>query len=247
MIEVSLAQWLLIALVMFAALLVRGMSGFGASVVATPFLVMILPIHQAVTFVSPLMWLTFASLTLRDRRLILWPEVVRLLPSTAAGVAAGLYLFNRLDHRFLMKGFGVFIVGYAIYILAGQARGARREPCSPRWGHLAGLAGSFVDTLFGGGGGPSAVIYLHARQLARDAFRATIVGYWVIESSGRVVGYAVSGYYGIESLWLFASMLPVMWAGNRVGERIHAAIDQTTFVRVIAAVLILSGVTLLVK
>jgi uncharacterized membrane protein YfcA len=245
--DVTLVQWLLIASIMFAALVVRGMSGFGASVVATPFLAMVLPIHQAVTFVSPLMWLTFLTLAVRDRHAILWREIVRLLLPTAIGVAAGLYLFNRLDHVLLMKGFGAFVVAYAVYIVLGEVRGTSRSPCSPRWAFPAGLAGSFLDTLFGGGGGPAAVVYLHARQVARDAFRATVVALWLVESSGRVAGYAYSGYYASQGAWIFASMLPVMWAGNWVGERIHAGIDRATFGRVIAGVLAVSGVTLLLK
>lgn len=245
--DVTLVQWLLVALIMFAALVVRGLSGFGASVVATPFLALVLPVHQAVTFVSPLMWITFLILAVRDRRAILWGEIARLLLPTAIGVAAGLYLFNRLDHLLLMKAFGAFVVAYAVYIVLGEVRGMGRVACSPGWAFPAGLAGSFLDTLFGGGGGPAAVVYLHARQVARDAFRATVVALWLVESSGRVAGYALSGYYAVEGAWIFASMLPIMWAGNWVGERIHDGIDRTAFGRIIAGVLAVSGTSLLLK
>lgn len=245
--ELSAIQWALTCVIMFGALVVRGLSGFGASVVAMPLLVMVLPVHLAVTLVSPLMWITFVALTARDRRAVLWGEVVRVLAPTLIGVAAGLYLFNRLDHAVLIKLFGGFIAGYAVYAVVVDLRGLSSVPCSRLWAHPAGFAGGFLDTIFGGGGGPALVIYLHRRQFVREAFRATLVAVWMLEATARIVGYTWSGYYSLEVVPVLASLLPAMWLGNRLGERIQAGISQRVFNRVVAALLLVSGIALLLR
>ena len=51
----------------------------------------------------------------------------------------------------------------------------------------------------------------------------------------------------MSSLALVAMLLPLMWLGNRIGERITSTISPQVFSRVLAAVLFAAGVSLLLK
>ena len=90
--DLSAVELVLVAASLFFALLVRGMSGFGATLIATPLLAFLVPLHVAVSVISGLMWVSFGMLAFRDRRHILWREIRYLLLPTLVGVAAGLYL-----------------------------------------------------------------------------------------------------------------------------------------------------------
>ena len=68
----TLTQVLLTAAVVYAAFFVRGMSGFGTSLVAMPLLVFVLPIRTAVPLMGLLVFVLFVFLTIRDRRDVLW-------------------------------------------------------------------------------------------------------------------------------------------------------------------------------
>lgn len=243
----TLTQVLLTAAVVYAAFFVRGMSGFGTSLVAMPLLVFVLPIRTAVPLMGLLVFVLFVFLTIRDRRDVLWREIRLLLIPTLAGVAAGLVLFSRLDSTLLLRCLGVVTVAYAVYALAVHYFGLPPARCSERWALPAGFAGSFVDTMFGGGGGTIVVVYMHLRGVGKVQFRATVAMLWFFEMIARIGGYAASGYYTQPVLVLAALLLPVMWLGTWSGERVHHRVSPETFSKLLAVMILASGIALLLK
>lgn len=245
--EIALLQIALTALIVFAGFFVRGMSGFGSSLIAMPLLVFVMPIHSAVPMMALLVVVLFCFLLVRDWRDVIWREVWLLLLPTLLGVTAGIYLFSSLENRLLLKCLGVVTISYAIYALAVHSIGSPRVSCSERWAGVAGFGGSFIDTMFGGGGGTIIVIYMHLRRIGKVEFRATATMLWFFEMAARVFGYTVAGYYTAGTLWLVALMLPVTWFATWCGERMHSGFSQATFSKLLAVLLIASGVTLLLK
>jgi uncharacterized protein len=245
--ELTLPTMLWIAGSVFAAYVVRGMSGFGAGLIATPLLVMVLPVHVVIPTTGLLVFVLFIFLTIRDRRSVIWRELKLLAPPTIIGVVAGLFLFRVLDNRLLVTMLGSFLVAYAAYMLAVHAFGLPQFRCSERWAWPLGFAGSFIDTLFGGGGGTLVVIYMHAREIGRAEFRATLAMLWFLEMIARIGGYAISGFYTRDVLLLFAALLPITWAGTWVGEHLGNRVSPETFSRILAILLMLSGISLLLK
>ena len=233
--------------VVFGAYVVRAMSGFGAGLVATPLLALLFPISTVVPTTALLVFALFIFLTLRDRHRVLWDEFWRLLLPTLIGVAGGLYLFTALDNRLLTKLLGGFLLAYAAYMLLAQWVGMARLKLSTRWAWPLGFSGAFVDSLFGGGGGTLVVIYMHGRDVARDAFRATLAVLWFVEMIARIGGYALAGFYTSSTLVLVAALLPFMALGTWVGEKIDSRLSPDAFNRILAGMLVLSGSSLLLK
>jgi len=233
--------------VIFIAYVVRGMSGFGSGLVATPLLALLLPVHVVVPLSGLLVFVLFIFLSVRDHRDVIWEEFRLLLLPTLAGVVAGLWLFRSLDNRVLLTLLGGFLVIYATYMLVVYYWKLPQIRCSSRWAWPAGFMGAFIDTLFGGGGGTLVVVYIQARGVGRAAFRATVAMLWFVEMIARVAGYGLAGYYTLEILLLAALVLPMVWAGTRVGEHIGDRVSAAVFTRLLAAMLLLSGASLLLK
>ena len=245
--DLTFAQMLWIGGSVLAAYVVRGMSGFGAGLVAAPLLAFVLPVHVIVPTTGLLVFILFVFITVRDRRDVIWRELKLLAAPTIAGVVAGLLLFRMLDNRLLVLMLGGFLILYAAYMLAVHAFGLPEFKCSERWAIPLGFGGSFFDTLFGGGGGTLVVIYMHARGHGRMEFRATLAMLWFLEMMARIAGYGIAGYYTREVLILVAALIPLMWAGTWVGEHLGNRVSPETFSRILACVLALSGLTLLLK
>lgn len=235
------------AAVVFGAYVVRGMSGFGTSLVAIPLLVLVMPIHAAVPLMAALGLALMAMVGVRDRSHVRWDELWRLIGPTLLGVLAGIYVFSLLDARLMQKLLGGFITGYAAYMIVAQFLRQAATRCSALWAYPAGFAGSVVDSMFGGGGGVLVVIYMYRRGYAPTAFRATLAVLWLLELVVRVAGYALGGFYEASLLLLALLFAPAMYLGNRLGERITRVMSQQAFTRVLAAVLMASGVNLLLK
>jgi uncharacterized protein len=233
--------------IVFGAFVVRGTSGFGAGMVAIPLLVFVIPIRTAVPMMSMLVFVLFMILFIRDRRDVIWDELKHLVPATLLGVGAGVLLFKNLDVAILLRLLGIVIVSYALYVLAVHYFGMPELRCSQRWAYPIGFAGAVIDTMFGGGGGTLIVVYMHLRGIGKAQFRATVAVLWFFEMIARIGGYAISGYYTLQALMLVLLLLPLMWAGTHVGERISNRISQETFSKILAAMLLAAGLSVLLK
>jgi uncharacterized membrane protein YfcA len=243
----SYAQFAWVAAVVFGAFVVRGMSGFGAGMIAVPLLAFVIPLQLAVPLCSLLVFVLFVVMLIRDREQVVWPELWLLVPPTIVGAVLGLWLFAVLDNRMLVAMLGGFLVLYSLYMIAVSVLGLPQLRCSQSWAMPAGFFGSFFDTLFGGGGGTLVVIYVNARGVTRAGFRATVAALWFFEMIARIGGYAWAGFYDSQALLLFVVLLPLVWAGTVVGERVGNKVDSDTFGRVLAVMLFASGVSLLAK
>jgi len=247
MIEILSWQTLCAAAIVFGAYVVRGMSGFGTSLVAMPLLVFVMPLHAAVPMMTILGLCVGIMLGVRDRSHVRWDEFWRMLAPTLLGVVAGIGLFAWLDPRLMQRLFGAFIVAYSLHTLASQWMRPRAVKCSTRWAYPAGFASSLVDSMFGGGGGPLVVMYMMGRGYEPVAFRATLAVLWLLELIVRVAGYALGGYYNRTVLLLGLLLIPAMLLGNRLGESISGSMSPLAFSRLIAAILLASGISLLLR
>ena len=90
-------------------------------------------------------------------------------------------------------------------------------------------------------------MYLNARKLAKGAFRATMSAMLLSLAVVRGIGYWAVGEFTRDSLLVFAAAFPVMLVGIYVGNRIHLAISELTFRRVVGATLMACSVPLLLK
>ncbi len=245
--SLPLSHLVWIGVAVLAAYIVRGMSGFGAGLVATPMLAYVLPVHVVVPVSGLLVFVLFIFLTIRDRHNVIWREFRLLVPPTIVGVVAGLLLFRRLGNDWLLVMLGSFLMIYAMYMLAVHVFGLPQFKLSERWALPLGFSGSFIDTLFGGGGGALVVIYLHARGIGRMEFRATVAMLWFIEMIARIGGYAITGYYTRDVLLIVAALIPVMALGTFLGEKLGNRLSVAAFSRILAVLLFCSGLSLLWK
>jgi uncharacterized membrane protein YfcA len=69
----------------------------------------------------------------------------------------------------------------------------------------------------------------------------------MVQALMRITGYVALDFYGAGTLLLLASALPLVWIGAGIADRFSARINQQVFNRVVGAVLMVSGATLLLK
>jgi hypothetical protein len=229
--------------VVAVAYVVRGITGFGSGLIATPLLLMFLPLTTAVPLVVVLDYAASAAQGVRDRRQIVWREIGAVLPTAVLGVVAAFWLFRTIDTRWLVKGLAVFLIAFALYQLRPSDG---KGQVSQLWALPAGAFGGLVGTLFGTGG-PFYVAYLHGRQLEKVAFRATFSTIFLLDGINRIAGYALSGFFDSRFLAILLWLAPMMVAGMVVGRHLHTNIGPETFRRGISVLLIFSGSVLLLK
>jgi len=236
--------WLLVPLVVFAAYLVFGLTGFGASPITIPVLVHLLPL----AFVLPLAALldlgSALALAFQTRRQADTRELLTLVPFTLLGLVLGVTLLLRLPREATLLALGVFVCAYAVYLVV---RRETRRQLSRWWAAPAGIVGGLVGALFGMGG-PPYVMYIAGRVPGPDAQRATISQMVILNVGLRVIAFALAGLLASGSLWLtVAALLPVAWAGVWAGHHVHLRLTPAAAARIIAAALFVSGAVLIAR
>jgi uncharacterized membrane protein YfcA len=239
-----LALWIVTPLVIAFAYTIFGISGFGSTVIAVPILANWLPL----TFLVPLMALLDLSASLfvgsTGREHISKPELKRLLPFMFVGIALGVTVLVALPPDPLKVALGVFATAVGLYSIFNPAP---RDRISSWWSLPAGLIGGGLAAVFGAGG-PLYVAYLSGRLGDKSQIRSTISALIAVSSGTRTVLYVFTGLLLKLPIWIAVGLLaPIAWSGLRLGSRIHLGLTQEQMRRVIGALLILTGTTLLLR
>lgn len=241
----SLPQWLFFACVITVSYAIRGSAGFGG--VTVPLLALVLSLKIVVPMVTVLGLISSWSILSTDRAHISWRALVRVAPWSLVGALLGLYFFKSLDARTLAQGLGTVVLLYGAWSMIGTFRPVSTKAAGPLpvFGPIVGTVAGFVGTLFGAMAGIFYAIYLDLLKMPKDEFRATAAAILVGLGVVRGTGYIVVGAFDRETLIACAAALPLMGLGTLVGNRIHANLNPLLFRRLIAVILITSGVPLL--
>jgi uncharacterized membrane protein YfcA len=231
--------------VVFAGYALRGATGFGAGVVAIPMLALFMPLNVVIPVVTTLGIIASLGQSLQEYRYVDWRALRGLALPSAIGLAVGLWLFASLDQVLLLRLFAGFIIVYGSWSLVPRAPAPRVPPHA--LAAVAGGAGGLVATLFGGMAGPFYVIYLRALELDKRRFRASMSSVLLCLGLFRAGGYGGLGFYDRRALAVLLLCLPVMALAMLAGDRWHARLEQAKFERVVALLLVASGVALLLK
>ena len=242
----GLSPWLLLLapLVVLAGYTVMGLTGFGSTMITVPILAHFLPI----SFLVPLMAVidVACSLTIGGRgpKEVARGELKLLVPFMFVGFFIGVTVLVGVPDDYLRIALGIFAVAIGVH---GIFNPTLQRSISGLWAVPAGIVGGAVATIFGAGG-PFYAMYLSGRLRDKAAVRATASTLIFVSSASRAVIYAVTGL--LLHVATFASVVflaPFVWLGLRTGTRIHVGLSQEQMRRVIGAILMLTGLSLLAR
>lgn len=242
----SAAEALLLVVVLGFAGMVKGVTGFGLQIIATPIIAAVFGARQAIVIMS-IPHLALNMLQLYESRQAL--AVVRELWSVALagvlGVIVGVWLLVRLDQNVL----ALLIAAVVFFSLAGGDRLLGTDPRALRMRAMGPLIGGFSGLLSGAVSisGPLLTVYLHAKRLRTREFVASIVVVLGIFSIVQVIGLWRLGLYDetIVTMGLL-SLIPALLA-FLIGVGVRERLDNASFRVVVNILLALAAINLLVQ
>lgn len=217
----SLAEAALLSLIVAAAGLLRGFSGFGFSMFAVPLMATVMaparavPVILALTFVSNLQTLR-ADWDDIDRR-----SVLSLVAWAIPFAMLGNWVLSVLDERPLRIIIGLVTVGATLVIWRAGPRERPRPSATAT--AFTGMTSGVLHGLLAMGGPPLTMYYLRG-AFSPQAARASMLATFTLMTIGPLAEAILSGRFDGESTLLFAVLLPTMIAATWVGARLfHAA------------------------
>jgi uncharacterized membrane protein YfcA len=91
------------------------------------------------------------------------------------------------------------------------------------------------------------VVYFNILRLEKSVFRATMSAVVLLGGAARIAGYGSYGFYGYSTIALLAVGLPLVIVGSWLGDRLVYRLNAQSFSRLVAAVILFSGITLLIR
>lgn len=231
------------AVIVAGSYVIFGITAFGAALFTIPLLSFFFPLD----FVLPMSVLldVAAALALGRRfsKEAEKSELKWLAPFSLAGAVAGVTLLVTLPHDVTIIALSVFLLSYGVWSLR---EGVPTRIISQRWAPVSGFTGGAMGTLFGVGAPPYA-IYLSRRLMDKGALRATLSNMVLLSVSIRALVFTAGGLMLADRLIAFALLLPFALIGLWAGNRIHGRVSHAALLRFVAALLVVLGISLLVR
>lgn len=237
MMTLSLVQWALCMLAVVLSAILRGYSGFGFALAATPLLVSLIPPTAAVPVVlmlqigSSLVGIR-KTIAAADRRSV---TVLAAAAVVATPIGTWLLIVWSPDAARLMAA-GLTLVAAVVLGVGFRFKAQPSLPASAPFGFLAGLFGGLCAMP-----GPPAILYYLGSPIDNATARASMTLLFLIISAVSLIGAAIGGVVGVEALALAAVTMPIMFAGTAFGGYLFKRLPAAHYRPICLAVLIAVG------
>ena len=228
-------------LVVLVTHFLEGITGFGCTVLALPFCVVLVGIKTAVPVLTALSLILSSYIVIIDYKNIVWKSYIKIVSFVGLGLPIGMLLFSFLPEEILKKILGVFMILVAargIYFAFNER--AKVKEIGNRMLNFILFLGGIIHGVFSAGG-PFVVIYATQELKNKSNFRATLSTLWVTLNSIIIIKIATSGAFTPVVMKFFGWSVPFLLAGMLLGNWAHKRIEDRFFTQVVFLVLLVAG------
>ena len=222
------------------AFIVRGLSGFGSSMIGIGALSIVLPPAQVVPAFLAIELLTSVNLLPGVWRQIDWRSLRWVIAGCAVSTPLGLTLLAQLDANPMRLVVSACLMAIALLMLSGLAqRFTPRATPGPLGAFAVGGAAGLLNGAAGIGGPPAIVFYFATTAAAVS--RATLIAFFLFTDLYALLWAGAAGLLATTGWPLIAVALPFSLAGIWLGQRLYLQLDEARLRRLIWALLALLG------
>lgn len=239
----------IIAVIIFLTHFQEGVTGFGCTVLALPFLALLIGLKISVPILVLQAWVLTAYIVLIARRDIVWKEYALVLGIAGIGFPVGIYMRQTVPEVGLKWVLGFFMILVGIHGLVKYLTRPKADLSGGRSRWLTAPLlpiGGFIHGAFGSGG-PLAVIYATKALPNKSNFRATLCMVWLTLNTILCTQFITSGELSPRILRITAFCMPFNILGMVVGNWAHHRMDELLFRRIVYAVLTLAGIAIILS
>ncbi len=226
---------------------VNGLTGFGTGLTAIPIWLHVMPPPLAGQLAAAAAVVSQVQTLPAIWHAIDWRRVAPFIASGLLGVPIGVWLLPHVGVRSFKLGIGLLLVSYCLFFLLVTTRGAIVPRVSAH-APLGDAVVGFCSGVLGGLAGLSGVlptVWATFKPWSKDHRRALFQSFNVTILAAMLVFNAVAGQIA-SGLWLsLLLVLPGTLVGVRLGLLVYRRLDDRRFDRLVLAVLLVSGLSLI--
>ncbi|NMB84747.1 MAG: sulfite exporter TauE/SafE family protein [Methanothrix sp.] len=230
-------------LIIFAAMAIRALTGFGSALIAIPLLSALFEAKFAVPFILLFECLIDIMILGRDRLNVrgemnqAWPFLV----SGLVGVPLGTQVLIVSSERLLKMVIGIALIIFSLLLLWNVNLKLKRD----RFGSATvGLLGGFLCGSIGMPGPPMALI-LSSQGITKEEFRRLIVIFLTVVDFLTFFYFLWIGLIDADMLLQGLNLLPAMVLGFLAGNYLFGKVDEAAFRRLALGITLAAGIALI--
>jgi hypothetical protein len=231
----------LFGLVVLITHFLEGITGFGCTVLALPFAIMLVGINTArpvLTICGLLLCLYVVLISYKD---IIWKQYLRIMIFVGIGLPVGMWIFNEFPETVLKRILAVFMIIISIRgLILSYRKFKATKPINNYVLNFILFIGGCIHGAFTSGG-PLVIIYAAEKLKNKSNFRSTLCMVWVTLNAIIVAQIYIKGEMTPEVNKLLLITLPFLLIGAILGNYAHHKITDTFFSKMIYIVLFLSA------
>lgn len=230
---------ILILIVLIASTL-QTSTGYGFSIIGTPFLLMLYPAHMAIQMNIILSICLSAFMIFKIRNEVDKALLMRLIKGSILGLVFGIFVYLYLDIQLLKMTVGVIILILTILLIFKLTINRSRNK-----DFLTGGVSGVLTTSIGVPG-PPLLLYFSGAGIDKTTLRSTTLAYYLFVYFASLVMQISFGGTSKET-WVFSLLaIPPLFAGIVLGQFLFKWISQYIFLMIIYIILIFTGIYLII-
>ncbi|CAN7502662.1 sulfite exporter TauE/SafE family protein [Rossellomorea sp. LjRoot5] len=236
-----MSTFILFLAIILCASILQTSTGFGFSIMATPFLLLLYPPKEAIQINLILSLVISLALIVKIRRDIDFSLVKRFVVGSMPGLFLGILVFTLIDMSLLKVVISLVIILLTILLIMKF----RIRQSTTRDFLAGGLSGVLTTSI--GMPGPPLLLYFSGTGTKKETLRGTTLAFYLFI-------YLVSLWIQVEvagttlTVWKSSlQALPVVAIGLITGQALFSKINQKLFQIVTYVLLLFTGIYLLIE
>ena len=239
--EMTLAETVAVAGTAFFAGVMRGFSGFGAALIVSPVLALIVGPRTAIPAILIVMTITSLQLVPGAWKDANWPAVLPLSAGATLGLPVGIWILVAVDPHIMRRAISAIVVVFAVLMLVGwRFKGKVGPLISGAVGVVSGLISGAAAA-----GGPPVVMFLLAGPESAARNRAAIILFFFLTQIAGIFIFWANGLLTARALWVAVPMIPTVLIGTWIGERLFGKASDILYRRIALGILLAIGLSTL--
>jgi hypothetical protein len=238
--QISLGLAIIVLLTAVTAYCLKGITGFGLSLIMVPVLSLFLDFRVVIVIVTLADLVSSLIIFFKNRTKVDLKMVSVILIGLFIGTFIGVNFFNNFPTDLLKKIFGVFLIAITLKNII-KVKSSEKWAFKKSLGFLAGLIGGIFGGMFNVNGPP---IVMFVKNSIKDKLkiRSNLSLIFAVDAGWRAFLFAQTGALSFSNVSIFASLvLPGILVGYLLVEVVFKKVSSRTVSKVIEIVLLVLG------
>jgi uncharacterized membrane protein YfcA len=230
---------LVLSIGIFAGFFIQTIIGFGGSLIALPFLLLVMPLSEAVSYISIFYLISSPIYVYKEWKHIDKILLKKIAVSSFFGVLVGIIVLVYGKPLVLKQALGIFIILFVMNSLKVK----KNLLLFTKAKHFLGFLGGFFSGVFSTGG-PLYVMIVQNETTDVKTFRATMFGTLGLVTLMRIPVLIAGGVMTLNQVYNSLYVLPFFIFALFLGKKVYLKLDEVLIKKVVLGLLFVSGLML---